>query len=192
MEEKMNTRLLFLFLIVLFTLTPVMYAISNTAGSVEFTVTTKPTGEKYTPQHALAIWVTDSKGNFIKTLKIQGQKTKFFLSTWMTKAKPSEINAVTGATLKAHQIHTVTWDCRDALGNLMPDGKYQIHVEFTEKNGQGPVTPSDYIRFTKGTKPLSLTFDDLTYFYKMELHYTPGDKSSPPVVENQNSEKRID
>ncbi len=174
----MKQCLLILLFIVQCSMIPIKFATSDTTGSVEFSVTTKATGERYTPQHVLAIWVTDSKGNFVKTLKVQGERFKFFLSTWMVNSKANEINAVTGATLKAHQTHTVTWDCRDASGNLIPNGEYLIHAEYTEKNGQGPVTPSDYIRFKKGTKPVTLAFDNLTYFSNMKLSYTPGDKSS--------------
>ena len=169
----MNTRLSTLTVIVLCSFSLMMCAMSNTAGSVEFTITTKPTTQRYAPQHVLAVWVTDTSGNFIKTLKIQGSREKYSLSTWMENSELNEVDAVATATLKTHQTHTITWDCRDTTGTVVNDGDYQIHVEFTEYNGQGPVTPADHIQFSKADESVSLTFDDLEYFYDIKLQYIP-------------------
>lgn len=144
-----------------------------TEGSMEFSVTTKETGERFSPQHVLTIWVTDKEGNFVKTLKVNGVRYKRFLLSWIANSQQNEVDAISGATLKSHQTHTVMWDCRDAAGTVVADGDYQIHVEFTEKNGQGPVTPEGHIQFKKGNKSVSLTPEDLTYFYDMQLRYTP-------------------
>lgn len=145
----------------------------DTNGSVEFTVTTKPAKGKYSPRHVMAIWVTNSKGEFVKTLAVCGKNQKKRLATWAKQSKKNDVDAVTGATLKTHQTHTVTWDCRGAKGKSVPDGDYQIHVEFTSSNGQGPVTPAAHIQFQKGLKAVSMTPKALRYFDKMNLKYTP-------------------
>ena len=170
-----------LILLAFFTATTVL---GGTSGSVEFTVRTKPTKEKYAPHNVVAIWVTDSKGNFVKTLEIYGRKRKKYLISWTKQSKKNEVDAVTGATLKKHQTHTVAWDCRDNKGNLMPDGNYQLHVECTNKNGQGPTTPSGHIQFKKGSRAVSFTPKDLPYFDKMKLNYTPQKKSSASKAKN--------
>jgi hypothetical protein len=169
----MNTHFSMLIFLALFTATTVL---GGTAGSVEFSVRTKPTKEKYAPRNVIAIWVTDSKGNFVKTLEVYGKKRKKYLKAWTKQSKKNEVDAVTGATLKKHKTHTVTWDCRDTKGNLMPDGDYQIHVEFTNKNGQGPTTPPGHIQFKKGSKSISLTPKKLPCFDKMTLKYTSHKK----------------
>jgi len=146
-------------------------ALGDTAGSVEFTATTKSAKGKYAPRHVVAIWVTDSKGGFVKTLEVRGRKMKKHLRTWTAQSKNSEVDAITGATLKTHLAHTVTWDCRDIRGALLPDGEYQIHVELTDKNGQGPVTPPGHIEFTKGPQEISSTPKDLPFLTKIRLKY---------------------
>ncbi len=169
----MKTKLIIISFMILLLQSEISNAQPTTEGSVEFTVTTRATGEGYSPQHVLAIWVTDTTGNFIKTLKVQGLRMKIFLNTWMNGSQFNDVDALTTATLGKHLVHTVTWDCSDTTGTVVADGDYQIHVEFTELNGQGPVTPVDYIQFTKGEKPFSFKPEDLTYFYNMELYYTP-------------------
>ncbi len=172
----MNRHFLSMFIIILLMTIPFSSAFSNTDGLVEFSFATKPTDGKYSPEHVLAVWVTDTSGNFIKTLKIQGQKMKFFLSSWLTDSELNEVDAVTTATLKKHQTHTVTWDCSDTTGTVVPDGIYRIHVEFTEENGQGPVIPPNYVEFEKGDESVSITPKDLTHFYNLKFVYKPEDQ----------------
>jgi hypothetical protein len=67
----------------------------------------------------------------------------------------------------------VTWDCRDAAGTLVPDGTYFIMVEMTTREAQGPVTPSGWIRFAKGTSTVTTRPFNQRYFTAMSLTYTP-------------------
>ncbi len=144
-----------------------------TDGSVEFTATTKPTTGDYAPRHVMAIWVTDSKGACVRTLEVYGQKYSKHLKTWARQSKASGVDAVTGATLKTHRTHTVTWDCRDAKGAPVPDGEYQVHVELTERNGQGPVTPPGHMTFTKGPQAATVTPKELPFLTQISLKYSP-------------------
>jgi hypothetical protein len=155
-------------------LAPVSGSPKSTPGSVEFTVTTKTSGEKYAPRHVIAVWVTDSKGNFVRTLELRAREYVRHLRIWRKGSQGNTVDAITGASLRAHQSHKLVWDCKNAKGELVPDGEYRIHVEFTEKNGQGPVIPANHIRFTKGPKAVSLTPADLPQFVDMKLSYTPA------------------
>ena len=155
------------------------------ATSAKLSLTTKPTGKKYSPKHVIAIWVTDSKGKFVKTLEVYGKKRRKYLKVWTANSKENTVDAVTGATLKKHQTHTVTWDCRDAKGKLVADGEYLIHVEFTEENKQGPRTPAKHIQFKKGETAVSLTPKDLSNFVKIKLDYTPPPKPEPPKKDDK-------
>lgn len=166
----MRTRVLLPTLIALSAVT----ALGNTAGSVEFTATTKPAKGKYAPRHVLAVWVTNSEGQFVRTLELYGRKRTKYLKTWAEQSKNNQVDAVTGATLKTHRVLTVAWDCRDTNGKPVPDGEYQIHMEFTDQNGQGPVTPPGHIKFTKGPQKASSTPGDLPFITQIELKYVPS------------------
>ena len=145
-----------------------------TKGSVSFTVKTIATNEKYKPFNVMAIWVTDSKGEFVKTLAYHAKKRKKYLKVWKKSSDKNITDAVTSATLSTHESRTVKWNCTDAKGYLVPDGEYQIHVEFSNANKAGPVTPDGHIKFTKGPKAVMLEPAKLPHFEGMKLQYTPS------------------
>jgi len=152
--------------------------VTNLPG-VTFSVTTSPSKGKYSPSHVLAIWVTDEKDALVKTLRMDGNKRKKHLVQWISAFADGKVDAVTSATLKSHQSVKVFWDCKDAQGKAVAEGKYRIRVEFTEANGPGPATPKDHIEFTVGSKASSLKPKDLTCFKNMSLDYVPLKKEEP-------------
>jgi len=93
-----------------------------TEGEMTFTVRTVTVNGNFSPKHVLAIWVEDSDG-FVLSRKLRAVKRKQYLYTWNTQSGGNVVDAVTGETLLSHQTHTVTWDCKDANGNLVPDGE---------------------------------------------------------------------
>jgi hypothetical protein len=117
--------------------------------------------------------VTDQSNHFIRTLLKRGERRDQYLYTWQSVSGGNATDAITGATLNPHQSHTVTWDCRDLSGNVVPDGKYRIRAEFTTKHAQGPLTPASHLEFTKGPDEFSLSPADLQYFTDMSLTYRP-------------------
>jgi hypothetical protein len=149
-------------------------AAAQTPGTATFTVTTVSTGEKYAPRHVLAIWVTDASDRHVCTLLARAKNQIKWLSEWGKAAGEKGVDAVSGATLKEHQTHAVTWDGRGADGAIAPDGLYRIRVEFTEKNGEGPVTPPRHIQFMKGAAPVTLKPKELPGFNGMQLDYAPA------------------
>jgi hypothetical protein len=151
-------------------------AITATEGQVTLTIKTKTTGRQFAPRHVLAIWVEDSQGKFVRTLKYQAKAYRMYLVEWnkiTRKEKTPLVDAVTGASLRKHEVHTVTWDGKDSKGQVVPDGFYHIRVEFSEKNGKGPATPPRHIRFLKGPKPMSVKPRPLAYFKDIVLEYKP-------------------
>ena len=148
-----------------------------TAGRAILRLTTAAAGGKYSPRHVLAVWVTDEKGAFVKTLEVRARKHGKQLREWRKATQDRDdalVDAVTGATLKRHETRDVAWDCRDARGNVVPDGVYRIFVEFTEKQGRGPVTAPDYIVFRKGAEPFRGRARDSRYFRDVALAYDPA------------------
>jgi YD repeat-containing protein len=142
---------------------------SKSAGQLTFTVRTVNAGGNYAPKHVFAIWIEDMNG-FVKTRKAMANQRKQYLYTWKTASNYNVVDAITGSTLTSHQTHTVTWDCTDLDGNLVPDGDYQIWVEFTSQHAQGPLSTHT---FTKGESPQNLTPPDETYFKDIEIIFDP-------------------
>ena len=154
-----------------------------TDGSATFSVRTRSTGDEYENRHIIAIWVTDSSGNFVKTLMAFAESRRTHLNRWQAASDPDYDvtgvpDALTGATISSHQTHVVTWDCRDRSGVVVPDGDYRLRVEMTAKNSSGPATPIDAIHFTKGPaavsfSPSSVTYNSRIVFTDMSFAYTP-------------------
>lgn len=146
-----------------------------TDGTLSFTVSTTSIGGNYSPRHVLAIWIKDSEGNFVISRKVLAASRKQHLVKWMASSGNNSVNAVTGPTINNHTTHTITWDCRNMAGNLVPDGIYEIWMEYTSRNSasDGVPGPSAHITFTKGTEELNLTFPDEAYFKQMSLSYIP-------------------
>ncbi len=142
----------------------------QTPGTVTFTFKTVTDNGTYSPKHVLAVWVEDANG-FVKSRLVQAQQRKQYLYTWIASTSQNTVDATTGATLSSHQQRTVTWDCTDLSGNIVPDGDYTIRVEYTDKHAQGPLTA---VSFTKGTTSVHLTPANATYFINMDLLYTPS------------------
>lgn len=142
---------------------------SNAGGELSFTVRTVTASGNYSPKHVLAIWI-EHDGDFVKTRKAMANQRKQYLYTWKASSDYNVVDAITGATLTSHQTHTVTWDCTDLDGNIVPDGEYDVYAEFTDKHAQGPLYT---LSFTKGADALSLSPGDETYFKDIELEFTP-------------------
>ncbi|TJX15888.1 DUF2271 domain-containing protein [Tissierella creatinini] len=89
-----------------------------------------------------AIWIEDSKGNFVRTVfatdftKSGGYKfRKESLPLWVAKSglanmEQPEIDAISGATPGNGRL-TYTWDGTDSKGNPVPAGAYRFYLEGT-------------------------------------------------------------
>lgn len=171
-----STFLLSLFTVVLWTALTALHsaeedksAKSTSGGELTFTIRTVTAGGNYSPKHVLAIWI-ENNGDFVKTRKAMANQRKQYLYTWKAASNYNVVDAITGSTLTSHQTHTVTWDCTDLDGNIVPDGEYDVYAEFTDKHAQGPLY---MLSFTKGPDGVSLTPADEPYFKDIELEFIP-------------------
>jgi hypothetical protein len=175
--KKKSMKKILPFFIVIFVLFHVMSskAQNYTDANMSFNVSTVSIGGNYSPRHVLAIWIKDSEGNFVISRKVLAASRKQHLVKWVSSSGNNSVSAVTGPTINNHTSHTVNWDCRDLSGNLVPDGTYQVWMEYTSRNSasDGVPGPSAHISFTKGTDELNQTFPDETYFKQMSLTYSP-------------------
>lgn len=77
----------------------------------------------------LALYLTDAKGAYTRTLWVAGGKSKYYdsLSGWYraTGGRSSDINGITGASVGAGRTLKVTVDLADALF----DAGYELHID---------------------------------------------------------------
>lgn len=117
-------------------LTLALLATPALARPVTITTTMKPYGGDGA---YLALYLTDSRGAYSRTLWVSGRKTKYWshLSNWhrATRGAPAGIDAITGASVGSGRTLTVTVDIADALLNA----GYQIRVDSAvEDNADRP------------------------------------------------------
>lgn len=168
MKTKKNLRRVLLLLLS-------SWSLWSSAQSLTFNVTTVTYNGGHAPNNCFVVYVTKSStGAYINTLTRLAQLPNY--GTWLTNWKgkvgtnwQTNADGVTGASCTSHYAHTVTWNCKDASGNIVPDGTYKINIEFTETNATGKYTS---YTFTKGTTNQSQTFTDATYFKSASLTYT--------------------
>lgn len=182
----MTPKILLTVLVSFFCFHPVSEAQSYTDGIVSFQVTTVSNGVAYAPRHVLAIWIKDGAGNFVKTRKVMAAAQKQHLVKWVANSSNNSIDAITGATLNQHITHTVSWDCRNLQGQIVPNGPYEVWIEYTSQNSAntGVAGPFYSYSFSKGTSPLNVTIPDQTYFKNMLLTYNTTAVDIPEQPEN--------
>lgn len=88
----------------------------------------------------LAIWLEDAQGNHVRTLLVTKftasggyQKRAAAVPNWQSSFQPATVNrdvldAVSSATPQSGPI-SVTWDCRNQGGDVVPAGSYIYKVE---------------------------------------------------------------
>src|SRR5262245_28461168 len=107
-------------------------------ADVSITVTTTPVpapNNQFSPRNVMAAWIEGPGGAFVKTIDRHSDVRTSDLVAWLAKAGPTDVDAVTGATRQNHTAAlTMTWDLRDRIGALMPDGTYTIRMEVSESN----------------------------------------------------------
>jgi hypothetical protein len=147
---------------------------ATTPGTVRLTGTISDYtgGSNNSTSHFTVAWVTKADGTFIKTLWLQGPG--FSSKEWgdhtptynNARAGSTALDGFSGATATTYAAPAgnpvdVTWNCRDAAGNMMPDGPYNFYIQYTESqtvNGviiEGPITSP--LSWVKGTTAATVT-----------------------------------
>jgi len=128
------------------------------AQSMSFTVTTKNSNGSTGSVNVFALWITNSAGAYVKTINRQSKNYTSSLTSWLSNSSNKTTDGTTGATLPSHNYAYTstanttkripfTWNFKNYLGTLVPDGTYFINIEFKEQN-----TSRQYVKysFTKG------------------------------------------
>jgi len=146
-----------------------------TPGTLTFTVKTITNNSTYSPKNVLAIWIKDAQGNFVVSRKVMANARKQHLVKWNASSSGNVVSATTGATLSSHQTHTITWDGKNAAGMDMPDGIYQVWVEYTSTNSasNGNQGPFLSLEFDKGPAIKHVTPANTTYYQNIVADWVP-------------------
>jgi len=144
-------------------------------AQLQITATSSTRNGQYAPRNVLAIWVEGPGGTFVKTVGRWANVRKQHLVAWTTAAGPNDADAVSGATRLNHTTPvTATWDLRDKLGQVIPDGTYTVRMESTEinantaaQNNQGTFT------FVKSGTAQMQTMLTNGGFSTVSLNFTP-------------------
>lgn len=142
----MSRRLIPLLLIVVWT------GVSRAAEKGEvLTVTfrTTDTGGHFKPANCNAVWVENSRGQFVRTVGRWGKVFHKFCLSWKKKVRNiKDLDGFSGATVKNHKKSLkATWDMKDKQGNVVPDGTYVIRIEMADRNSKRP-SVNHQARFT--------------------------------------------
>jgi hypothetical protein len=146
----------------------------STTCSLSVSVTTTAPGGRYQPRNVGAIWIADSAGGFLESLDVWGRQRLSHVTAWNAATKAAgvpgnTVDAVTSATLPAHRTHSVSWNCTDHSGQVVPDGTYRVYFEVTDSNNSGP---NHFETFTKGPTPATVQ-GSATNFNNIVLTFTP-------------------
>lgn len=139
---------------------------AGTGGRLTFDVLTHSLGGEYEPAHVGAIWIETSSGAFVKTLETWYRIRGRHLTKFMSETGGSQVDAVTGATLRGHTTHHATWNLTNSSGQVVPDGAYQVIVEVADSNwGRSQSTSVPFMKGVAGT----VNPPDQQYFSAIKL-----------------------
>jgi hypothetical protein len=134
-----------------------------------FHVTTVSQNGSFAPKNVGAIWIQDSKSQFVKALAVwAGVSTRYLTRYCAANKSGNKVDAITSATLRQHQTHEVTWNLTDLDRHEVADGDYQVMVETTDHNGPGQLL---MVPFTKGKSAQTISPADQAYFQAIQLRF---------------------
>lgn len=167
--------------------------VAQTEGTVDLETTLRDYNGSGS-RHWTVAWVTTASGAFIKTLWIQGNRSSFWSSHWDKHCRAwyaarngsQALDGYTSATATSYTgVNSPilpSWDCRDANGNLVPDGQYRFWVQYAEDSGQGPYTTNGLL-WTKGPAADEWTYPDQgANFTGMKVVWSPVLSPEPPEI----------
>jgi len=158
---------------------------SATAGTLEISFTSVGNAGEYAPRNVGAVWIETSSGMFVKTLKRWAGVRAGHLTRWNAASggwgggfffatgggSADEVDAITAATLRTHQAHTMTWDMKDLEDVVVPDGSYKIVIEVTESERKASASAA--IDFEKGAAAVSLSPPNAGPHSGLMITYSP-------------------
>lgn len=155
--------------------------IDTTRGSLTFTVSIITPQSSYTGKHVVAMWISDSANNFIKTKLVRSKTSNYdHLATWTSKSGSSLVDASSGATVNSsNNPLTFTWNGKNLSNKTVKNGTYKVWIEFAWDHtaGKGNDTLSS-ISFKKSAASVHLAPANSTRISNLVLDWIPTIVSS--------------
>ncbi len=155
-------------------------------GTLQVEFTTVSYGGEYAPGNYGAVWIEDANGAFVKTAKRwAGAIHAGDLATWTAASggwgfgllgggnTADMMDAISMATLRAHESHVVVWNLNGPDGQPVPDGSYVAVLEMTESRARDRNGPLLRIPFEKGATPQTLEVPDEESFQNVVVRFSP-------------------
>ncbi len=170
-------------------------AFAQTAGAAKLEATILDYTGSSSASHYTVVWVTTQAGAFVKSLRKQGPSSwtssewGSHCGTWNTaRASSTVLDGYSSATATTYTGTNspiiLTWNCRDASNNLMPDGNYKFWIQYAENAGQGPYTTSGLL-WTKGATATTNSYANQSVnFANMKVTWSPVIPPAPPTPPN--------
>jgi hypothetical protein len=143
-----------------------------TKCTFSFDVTTVTAHGRFAPSNAGAVWISDAQNKFVKTLRWWGLIYVGQATAWVQATGSNKVDAVSGATRKAHGALNATWDCTDVSRAPVADGSYAVHVTFAEADAPFAPTIQASVPFTKSASGADVTGQDTANFTSMHAKLT--------------------
>lgn len=152
------------------------------AGTLKITFTTVNQSGRYAPANVGAVWIETGAGKFVKTIKRWAGIRAGHLTKWaaVSGGWPSlfragnaadQMDAISAATLRTHGMQDLSWDMKDLMGAVVPDGPYKVGIEVTEDNRVPGANVA--IEFTKGPMPHMVKPADAKPYSGLTISYQP-------------------
>lgn len=107
-------------------------------GAVTVTFTTTPVpapNNTYAPFNVLAVWIEGPGAAFVKTVGRWSAARTQHLVAWRAKSGVNDVDAVVGASrLTDTTSETISWNLKNKLNAIVPDGTYTIRLEMGQEN----------------------------------------------------------
>lgn len=144
---------------------------AQTPGTLNFSVTTTEPPGNYNNVNVIALWITDTNNQFVKTkIRYAGVRIQY-LTVWVANSSYNTTDATTGATRLTHGVLSFNWNGTDIGGNVVADQPYRVWMQMSDANFAGP---TNYVTFTKDSNTVSITPSDTGNFTNMTLSWNPA------------------
>lgn len=132
-----------------------------------FEVRTLSQGGRYAPKNIGAIWIARADGSWVKTLELWASVRFRYLEAYRAaNTTGNKVDAVTSSTLRMPKAHTVNWNLKDAQGQEVSDGDYQVQVEVTDDDKPGKTLS---LPFKKTSSKFQASAVDNEHFHSVRL-----------------------
>lgn len=146
-------------------------ALSQTSGTLSFTVTTTAPSGSYGTENLFAAWIQGRDGNFVKTKLKYLSGDYVHMEEWINSSLLNVVDAVTGPTRTEHGTLTYLWNGTDVDNALVSDGEYKAWVEMAWDNSLSTGKAVASYSFIKGESYFSSSPQDMTNFKSVKLEW---------------------